>query len=154
MHYTSRIHILSKVLLFIALFSVFSLCGCNETTPTIAYDDPATVQGVTQENYDNYSVFVFDGFTGEATLRMERKDSEQGKIYFRADMADGAMHVMYRRSPWDSAEMMASLVGGAKIPDNNVGGLVSGNEIAIIFKAHSAVSGRLVISFFPLSATE
>lgn len=164
MHYNSRIYVLSKILLFIAIFSVLLLCGCgcadrgNSTTaftdPTIAYDDPATVQGVTQENYDNYSVFVFDGFTGDATLKMERKDMEKGKIYFYAELTDGAMHVMYRRSPWDSVEMMASLAGGVKMPDNNIGGLVSGDEIAIIFDAESAVSGRLVISFVPLGDTE
>lgn len=157
MYCSFKAKIPSKILLFATLLSLLLLCGCsknNETSPTIIYDNPATVQGMTQENYDNYSVFVFDGFTGEATLKMERKDMEKGKIYFYAELTDGAMHVMYRRSPWDSVEMMASLAGGVKMPDNNIGGLVSGDEIAIIFDAESAVSGRLVISFVPLGDTQ
>lgn len=108
-----------------------------------------TPHGITREDYENCTVFTFNGFEGTATLKMNRTDLGEGAIYFHSQLTEGTVKVKYRESFLFDAEELVTLSAGMETPEDNARGYVEGDEIQIIFEASSPVSGDVYIAFVP-----
>ncbi len=121
----------------------------------IVYDDISELSGIEAEEYENYTIFRFDGFEGKATLKMERVGLEKDVIYYTGKLSEGAMNVNYDRGPYDSTEHLYVFYEGVTIPDENTTvGKIDQDELAIIFETMSPVTGELIISFIPFEEIE
>ena len=108
---------------------------------------------IKRQDGENYTIFTFDNFEGNKTLKMNRTGLGEGAIYYYADLSEGTVKVKYRESVIFGVQDLLTLYAGMDVPEDNSVGYIEGDEIDIIFEASSPVSGEIIIAFVPEALT-